>query len=54
MYLSGRAPYLHSTVGGGSPIILASNLSADPAEIVTSRRLRLSILGATETNVNIL
>lgn len=46
-YLRGTPPALHSMVGGGSPMTLASNFSVVPADIVTSRRLRLSILGAT-------
>lgn len=46
-HLRGTPPALHSIVGGGSPMTLASNLSVEPADIETSRRLRLSILGAT-------
>lgn len=46
-HLRGTPPALHSIVGGGSPVTLASNLRVEPADIETSRRLRLSILGAT-------
>lgn len=38
--------YLHSTAGAGSPVMAASSLSVAPADMVTSRRWRRSILGA--------